>query len=153
MRTAQALRTALGLDIIKLDVRDGTNLPDAGATLLAAKELLADGFHLMPFVQPDRHVVMQLEEMGCAAVRLMAAPVASFRGLVDVPALEGCIRALTIPAVVEGGIGSPADVTRAFELGADAVLVNTAVARANHPVRAAAAMRHAALAGGFTRAS
>lgn len=151
VRTARALRTALGLDVIKLDVRDTTNLPDADATLVAAKELLADGFHVLPFVQPDPHVVTQLEELGCCAVRLMASPVASFRGLDDVAQLEQAMRALTVPVVVEGGIGSPADVVRAFEIGADAVLVNTAVARAADPVRAAAAMRHAALAGGLAR--
>lgn len=151
VRTARRLRSALGLDIIKLDVRDATNLPDADATLLAAKELLTDGFQLLPFVLPDPEVALQLQEMGCSAVRLMAAPVASFAGLRDPDALRVCLEALTVPAVVEGGIGGPADVTRAFELGADAVLVNTAVARADSPARMAAAMRHATLAGGFQR--
>lgn len=145
--TARQLRASLGLDIIKLDVRDGTNLPDAQATVRAAEELLADGFHLLPFVQPDVATVRTLADMGCAAVRLMASPVASYRGLVEPDRLRACIDAVEVPAVVEGGIGSPADVTRAFELGAHAVLVNTLVAQAADPARMARAVRHGALAG------
>ena len=150
--SARQLRTALGLDIIKLDVRDTTNMPDAEATILAAKELLADGFSLLPFILPEVETARVLEGMGCSALRLMAAPVASYRGIVDAEPLRACMDAVEIPTVVEGGIGSPADVTRAFELGADAVLVNTLVARAASPERMARAVRHAALAGGLVRA-
>lgn len=150
--TAQRLRDALGLDVIKLDVRDASNTPDAEATILAAKELLADGFSLLPFILPEVETARVLEGMGCSALRLMAAPVASYRGIVDADALLACMDAVTVPTVVEGGLGSPADVTRAFELGADAVLVNTLVAQAPSPVRMARAVRLAALAGGLVRA-
>jgi thiazole synthase len=150
--TARQLRATLGLDIIKLDVRDGDNRPDAQATILAAKELLNDGFSLLPFLLPDIDNARVLEGMGCSALRLMAAPVGSYRGLVEPERLRACIDAVDIPTVVEGGLGSPADVTRAFELGADAVLVNTLVARATDPVRMARAVRYGALAGGLVRA-
>lgn len=149
--TARQLRAALGLDIIKLDVRDSTNMPDAEATVLAAKELLADGFSLLPFILPEAETARELAGMGCSALRLMAAPVASYRGIVDPEPLRACMAAVEVPTVVEGGLGSPADVTRAFELGADAVLVNTLVARAASPARMARAVRHAALAGGLAR--
>ncbi|GCD20780.1 hypothetical protein ACFO3K_19895 [Cellulomonas algicola] len=151
VETARRLRDALGLDIIKLDVRDATNLPDGDATVSAAKTLLNDGFSLLPFILPDLGTARVLEGMGCSALRLMASPVASYRGLVDPDLLRGCIDAVDIPTVVEGGLGSPADVTRAFEIGASAVLVNTLVARAPDPVRMARAVRHAALAGGLVR--
>lgn len=151
VETARQLRTALSLDIIKLDVRDSENRPDAQATITAAKELLNDGFSLLPFILPDVETARVLEGIGCSALRLMAAPVASYLGLVDPKSLRACMDAVSIPTVVEGGLGSPADVTRAFELGADAVLVNTLVARAADPVKMARAVRHAALAGGLVR--
>lgn len=150
--TAQQLRSTLGLDIIKLDVRDQGNMPDAAATVLAAKELLLDGFNLLPFILPDVETAQVLASMGCAALRLMAAPVASYRGLIDPERLRACIDAVEIPTVVEGGLGSPADVIRAFEIGADAVLVNTLVARAPNPYRMARAVQHAALAGALVAA-
>lgn len=145
--TARQLRSTLGLDIIKLDVRDATNMPDAAATVTAARELLADGFSLLPFILPDVTTARTLTDMGCSALRLMAAPVASYRGIEDPTALSECIEAVDVPTVIEGGLGSPADVVRAFELGADAVLVNTLVARAADPVRMAQAVRHATAAG------
>lgn len=151
VQTARQLRSTLGLDIIKLDVRGESNLPDAEATIVAAKELLNDGFSLLPFILPEIATARVLEGMGCSALRLMAAPVASYRGIVAPDELQACIDAVGVPTVVEGGLGSPADVTRAFELGADAVLVNTMVARAPDPVRMARAVRHAALAGGLVR--
>jgi thiazole synthase len=147
VRTARHLRETLGLDVIKLDVRDLSNGPDTDATILAAKQLLAEEFHILPFVRPDIHTVLALQDMGCAAIRLMASPVASYRGILDVDGMKACIDALSVPTIVEGGIGSPAHVTQAMELGATAVLVNTLVARAEKPVAMAAAVRHAVLAG------
>lgn len=149
VETSRRLRDSLGLDVIKLDVRDDSNMPDAAATVVAAKELLNDGFSLLPFILPDPATARVLEGMGCSALRLMASPVASYRGLVDEAALRSCIDAVGVPTVVEGGLGSTAHVSRAFEIGADAVLVNTMVARAPDPGRMARAVRHAALAGGF----
>jgi thiazole synthase len=148
VETARRLRAALGLHVIKLDVRDDTNLPDAGQTIIAAKELIADGFEILPFVRPEMTTVTELQALGCRAIRLMASPVASYRGLDDPAALSACVRVLDVPAVIEGGLGSPEDVTRAFDLGADAVLVNTLIARAADPVAMAAAVRRASRAQG-----
>ncbi len=150
VETARQLRDRLGLNVIKLDVRDEDNLPDTSGTILAAKQLLSDGFSVLPFVLPERDTVRSLEELGCSAIRLMASPVASYRGIADPAAIERCVGAMTVPAVVEGGLGSPRHVVEAMELGASAVLVNTLVARAPDPVAMAAAVKHALLAGGLS---
>ncbi|MGQ4487834.1 thiamine biosynthesis protein ThiG [Streptomyces sp. 372A] len=147
VRTAHHLRATLGLDVIKLDVRDAGNGPDSAATIVAARQLLADGFSIMPFVHPDIHTALELQDMGCSAIRLMASPVGSYRGISDPEAMRRCIDALSVPAVVEGGIGSPTHVAEAMELGAAAVLVNTLVAQAEDPVAMAAAVRQAVSAG------
>jgi thiazole synthase len=97
--------------------------------------------------------VARLQALGCRAIRLMASPVASYRGLDDPAALSACLRVLDVPAVIEGGLGSPEHVTQAFDLGADAVLVNTLIARADHPVGMAAAVRRASPARGVVEAS
>lgn len=150
VKTALRLREAMGLDIIKLDVRGPDNLPCATSTVQAARELLAEGFALLPMVQPDVQVAARLEEMGCSALRLLASPVGSYRGIADVGAVRACLDALTVPAVLEGGLGSPADITAALELGASAVLVNTLVARAADPEAMAAAAFHAVMAAGMS---
>ncbi|MGC4949491.1 thiamine biosynthesis protein ThiG [Streptomyces sp. DT224] len=147
VRTARHLRSTLGLDVIKLDVRDAGNGPDGPATITAARQLLADGFSIMPFVHPDIQTALELQDMGCSAIRLMASPVGSYRGISDPETMRRCIDALSVPAVVEGGIGSPSHVTEAMELGAAAVLVNTLVAQAEDPVAMAAAVRQAVSAG------
>lgn len=145
--TARRLRQSYGIDIMKLDVRPRDNLPDNAQTVVAAGELLAEGFEVLPFVLPDPETAAALERAGCAAIRIMAAPVGSGRGVVDEGAVRETMAAVSVPVVVEGGLGTPAQVTRAMELGADAVLVNTAVARAPSPAVAAAAMRRAVSAG------
>jgi thiazole synthase len=87
------------------------------------------------------------QDIGCSALRIMASPVASYRGIDDEPLIRKVIEAVDIPVIVEGGLGSPVHALTAMELGASAVLVNTAVAQAADPVRMAAAMRHAVLSG------
>jgi thiazole synthase len=149
VRTAHQLRDAFGIDLIKLDVRDQTNMPDTEATVIAAKRLLADGFVLLPFILPEVGAALTLEDLGCAAVRLMASGVASYQGILEPGQISQCIERLSIPAIVEGGIGSPAHVAQAFELGATAVLVNTLIARAGDPAGMAAGMRMAVLSGGL----
>jgi thiazole synthase len=147
--TSLRLRDSMGLDIIKLDVRDDTNSPCAKSTLEAAAKLLAEGFALLPLIQPDVRIATQLEEMGCSAVRLLASPVGSYQGIANAATAKECLAELTVPAVLEGGIGSPADVVRAMELGASAVLVNTLIARSGDPGSMARAVYHAAIAGGM----
>ncbi|AGL18722.1 thiosugar synthase [Actinoplanes sp. N902-109] len=147
IRTAQVLRESMGIDILKLDVRVDTNVPDNAATLEAARELRRSGLELLPFIQPDLRTARELEDLGCAAVRVMAAPIGSDRGIDDPQRLREIIGVLGIPVIIEGGLGRASHVARAMELGAAAVLVNTAVAEAGDKVRMAASMRHAAAAG------
>ena len=151
--TARALRSSLGIDLLKLDVRDGRQRPDTEGTLVAARVLLAEGFAVLPFIEPDVDVALALQDLGCSAIRLMAAPVASFRGIVDPAAIAKCIGSLDVPAVVEGGLGSPADITRALELGASAVLVNAMVVEATDPAAMARAAWYGLLSGGLATAA
>ncbi|GAB2773614.1 beta/alpha barrel domain-containing protein [Amycolatopsis magusensis] len=147
LKTARLLHESFGIEIVKLDVRDVANLPDGPATVTVAEQLLADGFAVLPLVDADPGLVTRLADAGCAAVRVVASPVGSGRGIVDERALLSVLEVATVPIVVECGIGSVAHAARALELGADAVLVNTAVATARDPAGLAAAMRHAVQAG------
>jgi thiazole synthase len=147
VKTARQLRDRFGINLIKLDVRDAANMPDTAATVDAAIELARDGFVLLPFIPPDRQTARRLEDLGCAAIRLMASPVGSYLGISDPDAMLRCIEQLTVPVIIEGGIGSPAHVAHAMELGATAVLVNTLIARAADPAGMATALRYAVLAG------
>lgn len=147
VRTARMLRKSFGIDIMKLDVRLSENLPHNGQTVAAARELIDDGFAVLPFILPDPETARTLEEIGCSAIRAMASPVASYHGIDDKSMIRKVIKAVDLPVIVEGGIGSPVHVVIAMQLGAAGVLVNTAVARASDPARMAASMRHAVLAG------
>lgn len=147
LRTAEILRSSLDIHILKLDVRGMDNVPDNRQTVAAAQELLADGMELMPFILPDPQVARELEDAGCAALRVMAAPVASGRGILDPAAIRQIIEQSGIPVIVEGGLGSAKHVALAMEMGAAATLVNTALVRAQDPIKMAHAMRFAALAG------
>ncbi|MEU7786436.1 MULTISPECIES: HisA/HisF-related TIM barrel protein [unclassified Amycolatopsis] len=147
LRSARILRDSLGIEILKLDVRGDDNTPDNAGTVEAARELRAEGMELLPFILPDLATARALEEAGCAALRVMASPVASGRGIANPAAIRELIEQIGIPVVVEGGIGSARHVAEAMELGASATLVNTALVRAESPLLMAAAMRQAALAG------
>lgn len=147
LRTARILRDSLGIQILKLDVRGEENLPDNRQTIEAAYELRAQGMDLMPFILPDLETARLLEEAGCAALRVMAAPVASGRGVANPTAIREIIEQSGIPVIVEGGLGSAKHVALAMELGAAATLVNTALIRAQDPIKMAVAMRHATTAG------
>ncbi|MBF9132204.1 thiamine biosynthesis protein ThiG [Plantactinospora sp. S1510] len=149
VETAQRLRASMGLDIIKLDVRNAQNLPCAESTIQATKELLADGFVPLPLVQPDLRTASLLADAGCPAIRLLASPVGSYAGVADVDAVRECLDGLPVPVVLEGGMGSPAHVAQAMELGASAVLVNTLIARSANPAVMATAVFHAMVAGGM----
>nr|AXL05638.1 thiamine biosynthesis protein ThiG [uncultured bacterium] len=147
LRTAEILRDSLGISILKLDVRGENNVPDNRQTVEAAHELRAKGWELMPFILPDLETARQLEEAGCAALRVMAAPVASGRGIIDPSAIRAVIEQSRVPVIVEGGLGTAQHVALAMELGADATLVNTALVLARDPLKMAAAMRQASFAG------
>jgi thiazole synthase len=147
LRTAQILHDSLGINILKLDVRGEDNTPDNRQTVDAAAELRAQGTHLLPFILPDLGVARELVDLGCSALRVMAAPVASGRGIVDPAPIRAIIEQCEIPVIVEGGLGSAKHVALAMELGAAATLVNTALVRAGDPLKMAKAMRHASAAG------
>ena len=134
---------------IKLEViPDQRNLlPDPVETLRAAEILVADGFTVLPYMFPDPVLAKRLEEVGCATVMPLAAPIGSGRGLKLREAIQIMIEEAGVPVVVDAGLGAPSDAAEAMELGADAVLVNTAIARAADPVMMAAAFRQAVEAG------
>jgi thiazole synthase len=147
LRTVEILRRTCGIDVIKLDVRTPDNRPDNAQTIMVAEKLLADGLTVLPFILPDLADAQRLAELGCAAIRIMASPVASGRGIADPRPLQEIIEHSRVPVVIEGGLGTAHHASRAMELGAAAVLVNTALARAASPGLMAAAMRHAVTAG------
>lgn len=146
---AEAVRIArlarsLGLsDWIKLEViPDPVYLfPDPIGTLEAAQTLVAEGFVVLPYIADDPVLARQLEQIGCATVMPLAAPIGSGQGLVHLDRIKVIIEQSSIPVVVDAGIGAPSDAALAMEIGADAVLVNTAIARADDPATMARAMR------------
>jgi thiazole synthase len=147
LKTARMLRDGYGINIIKLDVRSGDNRPDNRATIKVAETLRAEGMELIPFIVPDVEDARVLERLGCAALRVMAAPVASGLGILRPRQLREVIESTKLPVIVEGGLGTAHHVTMAMELGAAAILVNTALVRAARPALLAASMRHAVWAG------
>lgn len=134
---------------IKLEViPDQRNLlPDPLGTLRAAEVLVEDGFTVLPYMFPDPVLARRLEEVGCATVMPLAAPIGSGRGLRLREAIQIIIEEARVPVVIDAGLGAPSEAAESMELGADAVLVNTAIARAADPVRMAAAFRQAVEAG------
>jgi len=147
LRTAEILRDSWGISILKLDVRGEDNVPDNRQTIEAAHALRNEGMELMPFILPDLETARELESAGCAALRVMAAPVASGRGVPNPRPIREIIEHSGIPVIVEGGLGSAKHVALAMEMGAAATLVNTALVRAQDPIKMAVAMRHATTAG------
>jgi len=147
--TAELAREALATNLVKLEViaDEDTLLPDAEALLVAAKELVAKGFEVLPYTNDDPVLARRLEDLGCAAVMPLGAPIGSGLGIRNPHNLELIVERARVPVVVDAGVGTPSDVAVAFELGCHAVLLNSAVARAREPVRMAAAMKHAAEAG------
>jgi thiazole synthase len=147
---AQLAREALGTDLIKLEVigDDETLMPDVEQLLKAAKQLIDDGFTVLAYANDDPITCRKLADMGCAAVMPLASPIGSGMGLVN-PYNLRIIRELIddTPLIVDAGIGTASDATTAMELGYDGVLLNTAIAQAQHPVAMARAMRHAVTAG------
>jgi thiazole synthase len=146
---AQLAREALGTHWLKLEIHPDPRylMPDPVETLLAARELVRDGFVVLPYVHADPVLCRQLEDAGCAAVMPLGSPIGSNRGLETRAFLEIIIEQAGVPVVVDAGIGRPSDAALAMELGADAVLVNTAIAVASNPVAMADAFRLAVMAG------
>ncbi len=146
---AHLAREALGTNWLKLEIHPDPRylMPDPVETLTAARELVREGFVVLPYVHADPVLCRQLEDVGCAAVMPLGSPIGSNRGLQSRVFLEIIIEQAQVPVVVDAGIGRPSDAALALEIGADAVLVNTAIAIAPDPVRMADAFRLAVIAG------
>ena len=149
VRVARLARAGGLPDWVKLEViPDPRNLlPDPVGTLEAAETLVAEGFTVLPYMFPDPQLARRLEEVGCATVMPLASPIGSGRGLKRQEAIRIMVEEAGVPVVVDAGLGAPSEAAAAMELGAAAVLVNTAIARAGDPVAMASAFRQAVEAG------
>lgn len=146
---AQLAREAMETNWIKLEIHPDPRylLPDPIETLEAARELVKLGFVVLPYIHADPVLCKRLEEIGAAAVMPLGAPIGSNRGLRTQDFLEIIIAQSKVPVIIDAGIGAPSHAAMAMEMGADAVLVNTAIAVASDPVKMAGAFRDAVIAG------
>ncbi|MCC7090143.1 MAG: thiazole synthase [Dehalococcoidia bacterium] len=147
--TAELGREALGTNLVKLEViaDDETLLPDSVQLLEAASQLVQAGFTVLPYTNDDPVLARRLEDLGCAAVMPLAPPIGSGLGVRNPHNLQLIKDRAGVSVIVDAGVGTASDVAVVFELGCDGVLLNSAVARAQDPVRMARAMRAAAIAG------
>ena len=149
IRTLRLAREAGGWDLVKLEVLSDTKhlLPDMEETLRALKLLVADGFQVMVYCSDDPVYAKKLEDAGAAAIMPAAAPIGSGCGIQNFLNLGLIIEQSKVPVLVDAGVGTASDATLAMETGCDAVLMNTAIAGAQDPIRMAIAMKHAVIAG------
>ena len=147
--TAQLAREALNTNWIKLEVigDDETIFPDVAELLKAAESLIIDGFIVLPYCNDDPVTCKKLADMGCAAVMPLGAPIGSGMGIRNPYNLQIIRDMIDIPIIVDAGVGTASDASVAMELGMDGVLMNTAIAGAQHPLLMAKAMRLAVEAG------
>jgi len=141
--TAKLAREAFGTDWVKLEVigDDRTLLPDAPELLLAAEELVDDGFTVLPYTNDDPILARRLEDVGCAAVMPLGSPIGSGMGLLNTYNLRLIRERAGVPVILDAGVGTASDAALALELGCDAVLCASAVSRAEDPVTMARAIR------------
>lgn len=146
---AQLAREALETNWVKLEIHPDPKylMPDAMETLKATEQLAKLGFIVLPYIHADPVLCKQLESAGTAAVMPLGSPIGSNKGLLTKDFLEIIIEQSQVPVVVDAGIGAPSDASKAMELGADAVLVNTAIAVAGNPAQMATAFRLSVEAG------
>ncbi len=149
VKTARLAREALQTDWVKLELigDDRTLLPDTVELLDAAEQLVADGFTVLPYTNDDPIIAKRLEAVGCAAVMPLGAPIGSGAGIRNPYNLAIIVESAGVPVVCDAGIGTASDAALAMELGCDAVLLASAVSRAERPAVMAAAMRDAVSAG------
>ncbi|NJL28312.1 MAG: thiazole synthase [Thermoanaerobaculia bacterium] len=149
VRTARLARELGGWTWVKLEVIGDakTLFPDNVGLLEATKTLVAEGFVVLPYTNDDPVVCKRLEDLGAAAVMPLAAPIGSGMGVRNPANLQIILEQATVPVIVDAGVGTASDAAIAMELGADGILMNTAVACAQDPVRMAKAMRLAVEAG------
>lgn len=146
---AQMAREALETNWVKLEIHPDPKylMPDAIETLKACEELAKLGFIVLPYIHADPVLCKRLENAGTAAVMPLGSPIGSNKGLKTIDFLEIIIEQSKVPVVIDAGIGSPSDAAYAMEIGADAVLVNTAIAVSDNPVQMAIAFKMAVEAG------
>src|SRR5918996_768201 len=151
--TAKLAREAFGTEWVKLEVigDDRTLLPDAPALLEAAEELVDAGFVVLPYTNEDPILARRLEDVGCAAVMPLGSPIGSGMGLLNTYNLRLIVERAGVPVILDAGVGTASDAALAMELGFDAVLCASAVARAHEPVAMAHAIRAAVEAGRLAR--
>jgi thiazole synthase len=147
--TAHLARELLDTPLVKLEVigDERTLFPDNAATIEAARELVRDGFTVLPYVSDDVVACKRLEEAGCAAVMPLAAPIGSGLGIRNPTNIRLILESANVPVIVDAGVGTASDAAVAMELGCDAVLMSTAIALARDPVGMARAMKLAVEAG------
>jgi len=146
---AQLAREALETNWVKLEIHPDPKylLPDPIETLYATEELAKLGFVVMPYIHADPVLCKRLEDAGTAVVMPLGAPIGTNKGLRTQDFLEIIISQSNVPVVVDAGIGAPSDAAKAMEMGADAVLVNTAIAVARNPLNMAVAFKEGVIAG------
>jgi thiazole synthase len=149
IRTARLGREAGLSNWVKLEVigDERTLFPDNEALLDATRALVQDGFVVLPYTNDDPIACRKLQDAGAAAVMPLGAPIGSGLGIQNVNNIRIIREIITVPLIVDAGVGTASDAALAMELGADGVLMNTAIAGAQHPVQMAEAMKHAVIAG------
>jgi thiazole synthase len=149
MRLAHLARASGGGDWLKLEVTPDprTLLPDPVETLKATEELVREGFHVLPYINADPILALRLQDAGAAAVMPLGSPIGTNQGILTRFQIAIIIEQARVPVVVDAGLGAPSHAAEAMEMGADAVLVNTAIAVAGDPVRMAKAFALAVQAG------
>lgn len=149
VRLARLARASGLCDMVKVEVigDDETLLPDPVETLKTTRQLVEEGFTVLPYTSDDPVLAKKLEEAGAHAIMPGAAPIGSGQGILNPLYLRFILRQTRLPVIVDAGIGSPADAAQAMELGAEGVLLNTAVSEADDPVKMAQAMKLAVKAG------
>jgi len=147
--TAKLAREALQTNFVKLEViaNDENLLPDTENLIPAAKELVKDNFIVLPYCSDDPIVCKKLQDIGCAAVMPLAAPIGTGMGIQNKYNLRLIVENSKIPVIVDAGVGTASDVAIAMEIGCDGVLLNTAVAESHNPVLMASAMAKGIVAG------
>lgn len=150
---AKLARECFGTNFIKLEIHPNPKylLPDPVETLKATEELVKLGFIVLPYIQADPVLCKRLEDVGTAAVMPLGAPIGTNKGLKTRDLLEIIIAESNVPVVVDAGLGAPSHAAEAMEMGADAVLVNTAIAISPNPVEMAKAFKLAVEAGRMAR--
>lgn len=146
---AQMAREALETNWIKLEIHPDPKylMPDPIETLMATEQLAKLGFVVLPYIHADPVLCKRLEDAGTAAVMPLGSPIGSNKGLKTIDFLEIIISQSNVPVIIDAGIGAPSDAAKAMEIGADAVLVNTAIAVSGNPVLMAEAFKIAVMAG------